>query len=74
MNILECRIGETHQVIEINLENDVKRRFQILGMTDGVNVEVLNKKKDGAAIIKIRGTRFAIGKKFADGIVVGGSL
>lgn len=72
MNLSQCEIGEIHRIVEIRLYDEVKRRFQMLGMTDGVDIEILNKKKNGAVIIKVRGTRFAIGKKFADGVVVGG--
>lgn len=73
MKISQCEVGEIHRVVEIQLDEEVKRRFQMLGMTDGVDIEILNKKKNGAVIIKVRGTRFAIGKRFADGVVVGGA-
>ena len=63
--------GET-TIKEINLEPIVKRRLQMLGLTKGTNVEVLNNKKSGSLIFKVRGTRFAIGKQIAEGIIVGG--
>lgn len=72
MTLSDGAIGKTYRVREINLETAVKRRFEILGMTVNSAVTVLNKKRRGAEIIKIRGTRFAIGKEFAEGIVVGG--
>ena len=42
----------------------------MLGLTKGTNIEVLNNKKSGSLIFKVRGTRFAIGKKIANGIEV----
>ena len=48
--------------------------FEILGMTGSAAVTVMNKKRGGAMIIRVRGTRFAIGREFAEGIIVGGEL
>lgn len=70
MQLSECRIGDIYKVREIQLNGNVKRRFEILGMTRGTAVEVLNAKKHGAMIVKIRGTRFAVGQNFAKGIIV----
>ena len=42
----------------------------MLGMTHGTEILVLNKKPSGPMIIKVRGTRFAIGRKFCDGIIL----
>ena len=72
MTLLEGELGKRYYVRDIVLENTVRRRFEILGMTRGAMVTVINKKKSGALILKIRGTRFAVGKKFAEGIIVGG--
>ena len=43
---------------------------EMLGMTNLTKVIVLNNKKSGSIIIKVRGTRFALGKEFAKGIKV----
>ncbi len=43
-------------------------------MTGSAAVTVMNKKRGGAMIIRVRGTRFAIGREFAEGIIVGGEL
>lgn len=68
MKLSECEINKKYHVTDIQLDADVKRRFEMLGMTHSTTVEVLGKKKNGGLIFKMRGTRFAIGKKFADGI------
>jgi len=73
MRLIDGDVGKTYKVIEINLPERIKRRLQMLGMTDCTDISILNKKFSGAVIIKIRGTRFAIGKAFAEGIIVGGT-
>lgn len=70
MKLSECDINKKYSVLDIQLDDDVKRRFEMLGMTHGAAIEVLGKKKNGALIFKMRGTRFAIGAKFANGIFV----
>ena len=71
MVLLNGAIGKEYTIKEINLEPVVKRRLQMLGLPKGTNVEVLNNKKSGSLIFKVRGTRFAIGKQIAEGIIVG---
>lgn len=73
MNLSKGLIGHTYIVEDIQLEASIMRRLQMLGLTQGTSVEMLNKKRNGAVIFKVRGTRFAIGKKVAEGIVIGGS-
>ncbi len=70
MKLSEGKIGGVYYVKSIQLGTPAKRRLEILGMTGNAVVEVLNSKKSGTKIIKVRGTRFAIGKEFADGIEV----
>lgn len=62
--------GTDYRVEEIRLEENVKRRLQILGLTRGTQVEILNRKKSGTLIIKVRGTRFAVGRQIAEGVEV----
>ena len=70
MTLRQGTIGNKYQVKEIQLEDKVKRRLQMLGMTKGTGVQVLNNKKSGSIIMKVRGTRFAIGRRIAEGILV----
>lgn len=72
MALIQGKVGETYHVRDIRLDTVASRRFEILGMTKGAGVSILNKKRSGAMIVKVRGTRFAIGKKFAEGILIGG--
>lgn len=70
MNVSQAQKGRTYLVKKVNLEGNIERRLEMLGMTDQVKLMVLNKKNQGAVIIKVRGTRFAIGKEMADAIEI----
>ena len=70
MNVSQAHKGRTYLVKKVNLEGNIERRLEMLGMTDQVKLMVLNKKNQGAVIIKVRGTRFAIGKEIADAIEI----
>lgn len=72
MNLTEGKKGEVYQVQSIQLKTAVKRRLQVLGLTDNSKVKIMNRKRSGSMIIQIRGTRFAIGARFASGIMIGG--
>ena len=72
MTLLQGDIGKTYQVKEIQLEGNTARRLQMLGLLSGTNIEVMNKKRSGSVIFKVRGTRYAIGKHIAQGILLGG--
>ena len=72
MTLLNGKKGCSYIVKDISLELSIKRRLEMLGLTNGTSVEVLNSKRNGSIIVKVRGTRFAIGKKIANGIVVEG--
>ena len=39
-----------------------------MGMITDTNIEILNKKKNGSLIFKVRGTRLAIGKNISKNI------
>ena len=70
MNVSQAQKGRTYLVKKVNLEGNIERRLEMLGMTDQVKLMVLNKKNQGDVIIKVRGTRFAIGKEIADAIEI----
>ena len=68
--LCEGIVGGVYKIVKIDLETNVKRRFEILGLTHNSKVTVLNSKKSGTKIIKVRGTRFAVGSDFACNIYV----
>ena len=61
-------VGKTYVVTSINLNEEITRRLQILGVTKNSDISVINAKKKGALIVRIRGTRYALGLQFAKGI------
>ena len=70
MRLKEGRNHHTYQVQEINTELNLERRLEALGLTTGYNITILNNDKKGAITVRFRGTRFALGKRIADNIVV----
>ena len=62
--------GKRYKVQDMSLALEIERRMEALGMTCGTVVTVMNKKRRGAVIIKVRGTRFAIGRNIAENIQV----
>lgn len=70
MTLAEGVINHTYTVEQFKLPIEVEKRLEVLGMTRGTNVIVTNKKGHGTEIVKIRGTRFAIGKGITDNILI----
>ena len=70
MTLEEGRPGAFYRVEGTALPRELTRRLQALGMTRGCPVQVLRKKRRGAMIIKIRGSRFALGRAVSTRILV----
>lgn len=70
MTLLEGAISGKYTVLKLELEQAVGKRLEALGLTEGTQVIILNKKKGGSIIFKVRGTRLAVGKRIADSILV----
>ncbi|MEG2607941.1 MAG: FeoA family protein [Lachnospiraceae bacterium] len=70
MNLKEGIDRHTYIVQQINLELQLERRLEALGLTEGTPITILNNKKRGSLTIKFRGTRFAFGKRIAEHIEV----
>lgn len=70
MTIHNMEIGQTAVVESIDLGHDISRRLEMLGLTGGTQISLLNKKRGGAVIVKLRGTRYAFGRDIASGIEV----
>ena len=63
MRLNEGAKGSRLKVLHMDLPVQTERRLEVLGMLEGTVISVVNRKKKGAMIIKIRGTRFAIGEQ-----------
>ena len=71
MTLYEGKIGGNFEIVGIQLEQfQLTRRLQALGINEMTVIQKLNAKHGGACIIKVRGTRLAIGKHIAQGIEV----
>ena len=59
-----------YKIEGLYVEPGITSRLQALGLNDGTKIYVLNRKKRGAMIIKVRGTRLALGKHISSNIEV----
>lgn len=70
MSLYESQPGKYYEIQGLHVEEGITRRLQALGLNDGTQICVLNRKKHGAVIIRVRGTRLAIGKYISSGIEI----
>ncbi len=70
MSLFEGITGKHYEIKGLYVEGDITRRLQALGLNDGTIISVLNRKRNGALIIRVRGTRLALGKHLSQGIEV----
>lgn len=70
MTLYEAQKGGEYIVDGLYVEEAVTRRLQALGLNDGTPVKVLNRKKRGALIIQVRGTRLALGRHLSSNIEI----
>lgn len=74
MTLRDGKIGSSYMVKSMDLVKETEFRLQALGMTIGTKITILNNKRSGAVIFKVRGTRLAIGKEFAEAISITGEV
>lgn len=70
MTLYDARKDKQYVIEGLFVEEAVTRRLQALGLNDGTRLKVLNRKKRGALIIQVRGTRLALGKHLSSNIEV----
>lgn len=70
MTLYDGKKDCTYEVCGVYAEEAVTRRLQALGLNDGTRIRILNRKRKGALIIQVRGTRLALGKHISSGIEV----
>ena len=71
MYLCDGKIGNEYKVEDIKLPVNIEKRLEALGMTRGTPVAVLNSKNHGVLIVRVRGTRFALGRNITKNILVG---
>ena len=68
MKLYEGHIGATYLVESVHVDDAINRRLEALGVNENTRLLVMNKKKSGTMIIKVRGTRLALGRRITGGI------
>ncbi len=68
MKLHEGEIGKTYIVYSVMVKDTITRRLESLGVNEMTPITLMNKKGSGTVIIKVRGTRLALGRKISEGI------
>ena len=64
------KIGGQYIIEHMDLPMNIEKRLEALGMTHGTCISILNSKSHGVLIVKVRGTRFALGRNITRNIQV----
>lgn len=70
MFLTNAEIGKEYTVSGMWLDKKLARRLETLGMTRGCKLLVMHKKASGTMVVKVRGTRFALGGGITQGITL----
>ena len=70
MKLHEGEIGKTYIVYSVMVDDTITRRLEALGVNEMKPVTLMNKKGSGTVIIKVRGTRLALGRRISEGIEI----
>ena len=70
ITLWDAQIKKNYTVECILLENQTARRLEALGINEGTPICVLTRKRSGAMIVKVRGTRLALGKNISSHIEI----
>lgn len=71
MKLSEGKKGKHYRIEEVELTGDKRRRILAMGLTEDTVIFIEDKKIKGPMIIKVRGTRLALGGEFCRKILVG---
>ena len=70
MKLHEGEIGKTYIVYSVMVDDTITRRLEALGVNEMTPVTLMNKKGSGTVIIKVRGSRLALGRRISEGIEI----
>lgn len=70
MNLYEGTEEKRYKVDELMLDDAISRRLAAMGINKGTLIMITGRKHNGAMVIRVRGTRLAIGKHIAECIEV----
>ena len=70
MTLYDAQKDGSYIIDGLYVEPSITRRLQALGLNEGTKITVLNRKKHGALIIQVRGTRLALGRHISSNIEI----
>lgn len=70
MRLKDVAAGQACTVVKIDLPFRLERRLEVLGMTRGTRLNVMNRKGRGIMIVRMRETCFALGRNITQNIEV----
>ena len=70
MTLREGLVGRSYMIQNVLLQGHLSKRLEALGVNEDTKITILNKKRSGTLILRIRGTRLALGQKISEGIEV----
>ena len=70
MTLYDGKKNTSYVVRDLYMEENLMRRLQALGINEGTQVRILNRKRDGAILLYVRGTRLAVGRHITANIEV----
>ena len=70
MKLNQADILQNYRITSVQEQEKIQRRLEALGILEGTKVVVLNRKRNGSTIIKVRWSRWALGNEIAEGIEV----
>lgn len=70
MTLYEAIKDKEYTIEGLYVDEAHTRRLQALGLNDGTRIKVLHRKRKGALIIKVRGTRLALGRRLSSNIEI----
>lgn len=68
------KVNRTYLLERTELPGPVEKRLEALGMTRGTAIRVLGNKDRGTVIVKVRGTRLAMGKGISRQILTSSAI
>ena len=68
MTLNNGTIGKTYIVESLHLDRAIMGRLEALGLTNGTDIKILNRNREGSVILMVRGSRLALGKAISQAI------
>lgn len=72
MTLGSANKGTTYRVENVDIDINIKRRLEALGLTNGTKIKLINRNSNGSIIFMVRGSRLAVGKYIAESITIQG--